>query len=108
MIQYEVKTTLLFLFSVFFGLMSNAGCQSYSNTSASLNHSNEPGLISSETQSIDANALSMDAEELKMLTLINQHRADNGLTPLKISPALSASAQWMSGDMAAYNYFDHT
>jgi uncharacterized protein YkwD len=51
---------------------------------------------------------SLDAEEQQMVVLINQHRADNGLTPLQISADLDASARWLSQDMATKSYLDHT
>ena len=42
-----------------------------------------------------------------MLRLINEYRAQSGLSQLRISAALTNSAEWMSGDMAAKNYFGH-
>jgi uncharacterized protein (TIGR03437 family) len=53
-------------------------------------------------------AQTLDAEELAFLTLINNYRAQNGRQPLKASAALTNAAEWMSGDMAAKNYFSHT
>src|SRR5205823_9917346 len=50
----------------------------------------------------------LDAEQSSFLTLINQYRAQNGLGALQVSLALQQSSQWMSGDMAAKNYFSHT
>ena len=50
----------------------------------------------------------LDAQELDMLARINQHRAQYGLRPLRIAGPLVASSLWMSQDMAARNYFDHT
>ncbi len=50
----------------------------------------------------------LDAEEETMQRLINEYRAQNGLQQLKISLALTRAADWMSGDMAAKNYFSHT
>ena len=45
----------------------------------------------------------LDPEELAFLTLINSYRNANGAGPLSISPALSNSSRWMSGDMASKN-----
>ena len=42
-----------------------------------------------------------------MLTLINDYRASNGLTPVSLAPALSDSALGMAVDMAAKSYFSH-
>ncbi|HZS05801.1 MAG TPA: CAP domain-containing protein [Blastocatellia bacterium] len=47
----------------------------------------------------------LDAEEQAFLKLINDYRAQNGLSALKVSIALTTAAKWMSGDMAAKNYF---
>jgi len=51
----------------------------------------------------------LDLEEQAFLTLINNYRRANGLSPDLIpSPTLTATADWMSQDMADYNYFSHT
>jgi uncharacterized protein YkwD len=47
-------------------------------------------------------------DEQALLELINAHRADNGLSPLNISPTLTDVAAWMSQDMAEKDYFSHT
>lgn len=52
-------------------------------------------------------ASALDAEELKLVQLINQYRQQNGLAPLTISPTLSAAAYWKSADMLANGYFAH-
>ena len=50
---------------------------------------------------------SLDSEELAFLTLINNHRAANGLGPLAPSYTLSKAAQWKSNDMGVNAYFAH-
>ena len=50
----------------------------------------------------------IDAEEQGVLKLINDYRAQNGLGALRVSLALTRAADWMSADMAAKNYFNHT
>ncbi len=50
----------------------------------------------------------LDSEEWGFLTLINNYRAQNGLSSLQVSVALENASLWMSGDMAANNYFSHT
>lgn len=50
----------------------------------------------------------IDAEEQAFLKLINDYRAQNGLGALRVSMALTRAADWMSTDMAAKNYFNHT
>jgi hypothetical protein len=47
-------------------------------------------------------------DEVALLALINGYRLEHGLSALKLSPALSASARWMSEDMAEHNRLDHT
>lgn len=49
-----------------------------------------------------------DAEEQAFLGLINQYRAQNGLSALSVSTNLSRMASWHGGDMGAKNYFSHT
>lgn len=55
-----------------------------------------------------AQSVTLDAEEQAFLTLINNYRQQNGLTPLQASVSLTTAAKWMSGDMAQKNYFSHT
>jgi hypothetical protein len=50
----------------------------------------------------------LDTEEQAFLTLINDHRIGNGLGTLSLNSELNNSAEWMSNDMAANDYFDHT
>lgn len=50
---------------------------------------------------------SVDSEEQAFLTLINDYRADNGLGPLALSPALNTAAAWKSQHMVDANYFAH-
>lgn len=46
--------------------------------------------------------------EGRMLALVNQERAANGLAPLTLDPALSSVARAHSLDMATRSYFSHT
>lgn len=55
----------------------------------------------------EAAAQAIDAEEQAMVNLINEYRAQNGLSQLKVSVVLTRSAEWMSADMIANNYFGH-
>src|SRR4030095_10495450 len=57
---------------------------------------------------LQAEAQSIDTDEQAMVGLINDYRAQNGLRQLRISASLTRAAEWMSGDMAAKNYFSHT
>jgi uncharacterized protein YkwD len=43
----------------------------------------------------------------QVVTLVNAHRAQLGLVPLVVSPALTAAAEWKARNMAAYDYLDH-
>lgn len=49
-----------------------------------------------------------DSEGWAFLTLINNYRVQNGLGTLQVSATLQNAAQWMSNDMAAKNYANHT
>jgi len=49
-----------------------------------------------------------DSEEQQFLQLINQYRAQNGLSTLSVSTNLNRSATWMARDLAVNNYFSHT
>jgi uncharacterized protein YkwD len=50
---------------------------------------------------------SLDSAEQDLVARINAFRAARGLPTLAVSDPLSAAAKWMSGDMAARNYFAH-
>ena len=43
-------------------------------------------------------------DEATLLNLINDYRVQNGLSPLGVSPTLTAAARWMSEDMAENGY----
>jgi uncharacterized protein YkwD len=43
----------------------------------------------------------------QVVALVNAHRAQLGLAPLVVSPALTATAQWKARNMAALRYLDH-
>ncbi|MCI0387964.1 MAG: CAP domain-containing protein [Acidobacteria bacterium] len=58
------------------------------------------GFVSAQTPTIDS-------EEKLMLKLINEYRAQNGLSQLKTSIVLTRSADWMTTDMATQNRFNH-
>jgi uncharacterized protein YkwD len=49
-----------------------------------------------------------DSEERAFCKQINTYRAQNGLPALKLSVALTNASEWMSTDMARFDYFDHT
>ncbi len=48
-----------------------------------------------------------DAEELALLKLINDYRAQNGVGPLVLGPAMTAAATVQSKDMATNNFLGH-
>ncbi len=49
----------------------------------------------------------IDSEELKVVNLINDYRAQNGLKPVALSQTVSAAAEHHSTSMAQNNYFSH-
>lgn len=53
-------------------------------------------------------AEALDSEEQAFLGIINDYRAQNGLSPLKLDSQLNTVARWMADDMANNNYFSHT
>jgi len=57
--------------------------------------------------SLKAEAQTLDSEEQSVLRLINEYRAGQGLSQLRVSIALTTAAEWKSGDMATKNYFGH-
>ncbi|MED1205394.1 CAP domain-containing protein [Heyndrickxia acidicola] len=50
----------------------------------------------------------LNAAEKKVVALVNEERAKNGLPALKIDPQLSKMARTKSEDMQKNHYFDHT
>jgi uncharacterized protein YkwD len=63
--------------------------------------------VAAVTNCTTSRAGNNDSEELKMLSLINAYRAQNGEASLIPSAALGQSALWKSTDMAANHYFSH-
>lgn len=55
----------------------------------------------------DYTTFSVDAQEQKLLNLLNQDRAKNGLPALALDPELSRIARVKSCDMNSNNYFAH-
>ncbi|HEX2064228.1 MAG TPA: CAP domain-containing protein, partial [Acidimicrobiales bacterium] len=58
--------------------------------------------------SVSSTDLAIDAEEQKLLDLINQYRATNGRNRLAFQTDVTRAAAWMSRDMATRNRFSHT
>lgn len=56
----------------------------------------------------DTNSAELNSVELQVVAAVNAFRAENGLGALKVSPNLSRASAWMTEDMLAKNYFDHT
>lgn len=54
-----------------------------------------------------ARAYALDPEEIELLHLINEYRAQNGLGCLTPSPTMNAAATWMSLAMGKLDFFDH-
>ena len=52
--------------------------------------------------------MTVDSEEARFLTLINNYRAQNGRAALQMSTNLNRAATWMVVDLATNNYFSHT
>ena len=56
----------------------------------------------------DSARAELDSEEQAFLTLVNNYRQQNGLVTLVPESMSEAAAVWMSGDMGANAYFNHT
>jgi uncharacterized protein YkwD len=67
-----------------------------------------PAINGSEELATSASDYCTDSQETKFLRIINNYRADNGLSKLSLSRTLGAAAEHHSKDMARNNYFDHT
>jgi uncharacterized protein YkwD len=65
-------------------------------------------FLSSATSPLGIAGPQLGQDEQALLDLVNAHRAENGLSPLSISPTLTDAAAWMSRDMAEKDYFSHT
>jgi uncharacterized protein YkwD len=50
----------------------------------------------------------LDVEEVAFCQQVNTYRAQSGLGPVKVAVTMTKAARWMSADLAAKNYFDHT
>ena len=51
--------------------------------------------------------VSLPAPAADVVTRVNAHRTERGLTPLAVSPTLSAAAEWKARHMAQYGYMQH-
>jgi uncharacterized protein YkwD/plastocyanin len=52
--------------------------------------------------------VTLDAEEVEFLRLVNAYRVQNGLSPVTISPTLNPAAERHAKDMVQGNFLDHT
>ncbi|HSL00362.1 MAG TPA: CAP domain-containing protein [Rubrobacteraceae bacterium] len=64
-------------------------------------------LVGSVFAARDADATTYDAEELRVLRLINDYRQNNGLEPLLLSDTLSVASERHSEDMGERDFFAH-
>lgn len=94
---YTVLITLLALLLSLFVLVSQSQKPQDQRTRAQVTNC-----------TVSAADLTVDAEEQKMLQLLNTFRKQKGAPEVKISQNLTRSASWMSRDMATTNNLDHT
>ncbi len=66
------------------------------------------GAQTTSNCSVSSTDLATDAEEQKLLDLINQYRLANGRSRLAFQTDVNRAAAWLSRDMATKNYFSHT
>ncbi|MDP8937091.1 MAG: CAP domain-containing protein [Actinomycetota bacterium] len=57
--------------------------------------------------SVSGDDAAVDAEEARMLDLVNDYRAKNGLSSLSLDANVTRAAAWFSRDMAMSNYFPY-
>lgn len=68
----------------------------------------EAGIIPHVNCSMSQDQASLDTDEKKLFSLVNQYRKDNGLEPLVNEEVLNRAAAWLVKDMADTNKFSHT
>ncbi len=66
-----------------------------------------PPATPSATLTPTPTGTTLDSEEWKFLTLINEYRATFNLQPLKVSKTLTDAAKWKSNDMNMTQKLDH-
>lgn len=71
------------------------------------NTSTENITNSSQSNNVEAEKAGATAEEIELLTLINQERVKNGLTELKFDAELQKVAKVKAQDLVDNNYFSH-
>lgn len=57
---------------------------------------------------VNSGDLAIDSEEQQLLDLVNDHRVDNGRSPLTMDTSVTRAATWFSRDMATRDYFSPT
>lgn len=77
-----------------------------SNPNQTANKSSNPILKTAGGQDCIGVNSSLDSEEQNFVTLLNNYRQANGLSPVTTSSSLSEMAQWYAEDMANKNYFN--
>lgn len=86
---------------------SNSGNNSGNNAGNS-NANNNSGNQNQNKPTTDKNASSVSEYEKRVVELVNEIRAENGLSKLTLNTELSAVARLKSQDMKDKNYFSHT
>ncbi|HZS09678.1 MAG TPA: CAP domain-containing protein [Blastocatellia bacterium] len=65
-------------------------------------------LMISFSSAARAQSVALDPSEVELTQRLNAERVRLGLNPLQISAKLTEVADWMTNDMAAYQYIGHT
>lgn len=79
-----------------------------SRSTSSAYRSTSTASKSTANTTTSSSASSVSSLEGRMISLINEDRAKEGLNPLRADSALRAGAMKHSQDMAANNFFSHT
>lgn len=52
--------------------------------------------------------LTIDSQESQFVVLLNQYRAQSGLSAVSVAPSLNRAATWVAQDQTTHAYFSHT
>ena len=91
----------------FVGAVSKQYIKPIYPTSSGTSSGTSTNTGTSGNSSVTSTTSSLTADELETFNLINQQRANNGLSALKVDTELQRVARIKAQDMVNNNYFDH-
>lgn len=90
----------------FIGAVSKKYIKPIDPTGSGTSTNTRTGTVGNSSETASATS-SLTADELETFNLINQQRANNGLSALKVDSELQRVARIKAQDMVNNNYFDH-